>query len=191
MNLNALSFSRIIIAAIALSLLPPTVYARSKKLVEPAPVTISCNLTDTQMKSGIRSGGAARNWVVVSQTPGNTELNYEKSEGKHSLTVNVSYTKNTFAVTYKDSFNLNYKVNRKGIRERHKKPISWMSNLSGDIQRFTDIECLEGSDEPNEPVEPNEPQQTQSKSELVQQCIDACTKATSKTPEACFDGCTD
>lgn len=38
------------------------------------------------------------------------------------------------------------------------------------------------------PVELN---QAQSKSELVQQCIDACVKATSKSPEACFDGCTD
>ena len=188
MNLNALSFSRIIIAAIALSLLPPTVYARSKKLVEPAPVTINCNLTDTQMKSGIRNGGAARNWVVISQMPGSTELKYEKSGGKHSLTVNVSYTKNTFAVTYKDSFNLDYHINKKGIRKIHPKPISWMDNLSGDIQRFTDSECFE---EANEPDEPDEPKQVQSKSELIQQCIDACAKATSKSPDACFDSCTD
>ena len=33
--------------------------------------------------------------------------------------------------------------------------------------------------------------QTQSKSELIQQCIDACVKATSKSPEVCFDNCAD
>jgi len=31
--------------------------------------------------------------------------------------------------------------------------------------------------------------QAQSKSELIQQCIDACVKATSKSPEVCFDSC--
>ena len=36
-----------------------------------------------------------------------------------------------------------------------------------------------------------EPDKTQSKSELIQQCIDACVKATSKTQEACFDVCMD
>lgn len=182
MKLNSLSFSKIIIATIALSLLPPTVYARSKKLVEPAPVTLNCHLSDKQMKSGIRNGGTVRNWVVVSQTPGNTVLNYKKHGEKHSLTVNVNYTKNTFAVTYKDSFNLNYSVNKKGIRKIHPKPINWMSNLSGDIQKYTNNQCFE---------KPDEPQQVQSKSELIQQCIDACTKATSKTPEACFENCTD
>ena len=182
MKLNTLSFSKVIIAAIALSLLPPAVYARSKKLVEPAPVTLSCHLSDKQMKSGIRNGAAVRNWTVVSQNPGNTELTYKKNGDKHSLTVNVSYTKDTFAVTYKDSVNLNYHINKKGIREIHPRPNSWMSNLSGDIQRFTDNQCFDESDEP---------QQVQSKSELIQQCIDACIKATSKTPEACFDISTD
>ncbi len=33
--------------------------------------------------------------------------------------------------------------------------------------------------------------ETKSKSELVQECIDACVKASSKSPEVCFDGCTD
>lgn len=33
--------------------------------------------------------------------------------------------------------------------------------------------------------------ETKSKSQLVQECIDACVKATSKSPDVCFDGCTD
>ncbi len=185
MKPNTLSFSKVIIATLALSLLPPTVYARSKKLVEPAPVTINCHLSNKQMKSGIRNGGAVRNWVVVNETPGFTELNYKKGGSKHSLTVDVSYTENTFAVTYRNSINLNYRVNKKGIREIHPKPNNWMSNLSGDIERFANSQCFEDS------AEPNEPQQAQSKSELIQECIDACTKATTKTSEACFDSCTD
>ena len=34
-------------------------------------------------------------------------------------------------------------------------------------------------------------EQTQSKSELIQQCIDACVKATAKSQEACFNVCVD
>lgn len=41
------------------------------------------------------------------------------------------------------------------------------------------------------PVKKVEPKQSGSKGELVQQCIDACVAATSKTPDACFDTCTD
>jgi len=185
MKLNKLSCSKVILVTLALSLLPPTIYARSKKLVEPDPVTLNCDLSEKQMQLAIRNGGAVRNWIAVGQTPGLTELNYKKGGNKHSINVNVSYTKNTFAVTYKSSINLNYHVNKKGIREIHPKPNKWMSNLSGDIERFTNSECFEDSAEPDEPV------QAQSKSELIQQCIDACTKATSKTSDECFVSCTD
>jgi len=183
MKFNSRTFAKAVIAALTLCLLPPTVYARSDKLVEPAPVTLNCQLSDGQMKSGIRNGGAVRNWVVVNETPGFTELNYKKGD-KYSLTVDVSYTENTFAVTYRDSINLNYHVNKKGVREIHPNPINWMRNLSGDIERVTNSECFAGSDESNQA-------EAESKSDLIQQCIDACAKATNKTPEVCFDNCTD
>jgi hypothetical protein len=146
MKLKTLSFSKIIIATLVLSFLSPAVYARSTTLVEPQPITINCDLSEKQMKSGIRNGGAVRNWVVVRQDPGQTELNYKKGGNKYSIKVNVSYTKNTFAVTYKGSYNLNYKVNKKGVRKLHPNAVKWMANLSGDIQRLTNSQCF---DEPN------------------------------------------
>ena len=73
-------------------------------------------------------------------------MNYIKGGNKHSINVNVSYTENTFAITYKDSFNLNYKVNRKGVREIHPNAVKWMANLSGDILRLASMQCF---DEPN------------------------------------------
>jgi len=141
MKLNTLPFSKVIITSLFLSMMSPTVYARTDKLVEPAPVTLNCNLSENQMQSGIRNGGAVRGWSVANQAPGNTQLNYIKGDNKHSLTVNVSYTPNTFSITYKDSNNLDYVV-KNGVRRIHPKPITWMSNLSEDIQRFTNNECL-------------------------------------------------
>jgi len=41
------------------------------------------------------------------------------------------------------------------------------------------------------PIQQVEPKQIESKGDLLQQCVDACVKASSKSPEACFDACTD
>jgi len=140
MKFNLFARSHLIIAALALCLLPPAVLARSTTLVEPDPVTLSCSLPAEKMQEGIKSGGAMRHWIVVSQNPGNTELQYAKGS-KYVITVNVSYTANTFAITYKDSSGLNYAVKDDGTRRIHPRPIGWMKNLSGDIQRATNNLC--------------------------------------------------
>jgi hypothetical protein len=55
----------------------------------------------------------------------------------------VNYTRTTFAVTYRDSTNLDFKVKRNGTRLIHPRPVGWMQNLSGDIRVETDILCSE------------------------------------------------
>jgi hypothetical protein len=141
MKYHILTRSNSIIAALVLCLLPPVALARTTVLVEPAPVTINCDLPAEKMKQGIVTGGSMRRWMAVSQTPGNTELRYIKGDHKHVITVNVSYSANTFAVTYKDSSGLNYTVKDDGTRRIHPKPVSWMENLSGDIQRAANNLC--------------------------------------------------
>ena len=140
MKFNLFARSHLIIAALALCLIPPAVLARSTTLVEPDPVTISCSLPAKEMQEGIKSGGAMRHWIVVSQNPGNTELRYAKGN-KHVITVNVSYTANTFAITYKDSSGLNYAVKDDGTRRIHPNSNVWMKNLSSDIQRTANSLC--------------------------------------------------
>lgn len=140
MKFNLFARPHLIVAALALCLLPPAALARSTTLVEPDPVTIGCSLPAEKMQEGIKSGGAMRHWIVVSQNPGNTELQYAKGS-KHVITVNVSYTANTFAITYKDSSGLNYAVSNDGTRRIHPRPVGWMKNLSGDIQGSTNNLC--------------------------------------------------
>ena len=141
MKFNLFARPHLIVAVLALCLLPHTVLARSATLVEPDPVTISCSLPAEKMKEGIERGGAMRRWMVVGQSPGNTELRYVKGNNKHVLTVNVSYTANTFAVTYKDSSGLNYAVKDDGTRRIHPNSNVWMKNLSSDIQRTANSLC--------------------------------------------------
>jgi hypothetical protein len=142
MKFNALSVSKLIFTTLFLILLSFSVYARSTQLVEPNPVTISCDLPENKMKAGIRNGGAMRGWVIVGQAPGNIELRYVKGNNKHAITVDVSYTANTFAVKYKDSINLNYEI-KKDVRYLHPNAVGWMANLSADIQMNADGQCFE------------------------------------------------
>jgi len=164
MKYNIVTRSNMIIAGLALCLLPPAALARSTKLVEPDPVTINCNLSAEKMVEGIRAGGVMRHWKIVGQSPGNAELQYVKGDNKHVITVNVSYATNTFAVTYKDSINLNYRVgedlyfivdedddgvgedsNRgegEDIRYIHPRAVGWMRNLSSDIQGAANNLCF-------------------------------------------------
>ncbi|MEA3412377.1 MAG: hypothetical protein U9R74_12680 [Pseudomonadota bacterium] len=163
MKSRILTRSNMIIAGMALCVLLSVAHARQTKLVDPDPVTIGCNLSTEKMNEAIRRGGAKRGWQIVSQNPGDTELKYVKGNNKHTLWVNVSHTSNTFAVTYKDSDNLNYTVPSKddiddldyvndldpkhavtdGVPLIHPRPVGWMKNLSRDIKDATHALCFE------------------------------------------------
>jgi len=144
-------------AALALCVLHSVALARDTKLVDPDPVTIACDLSAANMRKAIVVGGSKRGWRVVSQDPENTVLKYVKGNNKHILWVNVSYTTNTFSVTYKDSFNLNYTVPGKddvndeepiyavaeGVPRIHPRAVGWMTNLSGDIEGAVQVLCFE------------------------------------------------
>jgi hypothetical protein len=121
--------------------LPTAVQARSTTFVEPDPVGISCELSSKQMQRSITTGGRLRHWKVVEKSDGNIHLRYIKGNNKHIITVNVSYTPNSFAVTYLDSVNLNYKVQDDGSKRIHPRPVGWMKNLSGDIEQFANDNC--------------------------------------------------
>jgi len=131
------------VIGVTLGLLSPVAYGgRAIDLVEPAKVLINCELGAEQMVEAIIQGGAVRRWFPVSQDPGVVELRYIKGNNKHIINVNVKYTDNTFAVLYKDSFNLNYSKTSDGRQMLHPRPVSWMKNLSGDIRLATFNECL-------------------------------------------------
>ncbi len=129
------------VIGVTLGLLSPVAYGRAIDLVEPTKVLINCELGAERMVEAIIRGGAVRKWFAVSQDPGVVELQYIKGNNKHIINVNVQYTANTFAVTYKDSFNLNYSKTSDGQQMLHPRPVGWMKNLSGDIRLATSDDC--------------------------------------------------
>ncbi|VAW77196.1 hypothetical protein MNBD_GAMMA13-659 [hydrothermal vent metagenome] len=139
--MNTCALVRMSIIGLAIYFLSPAAHARSTHLIEPEPVTINCHLPAEEMNEAILKGGAARKWVAIEQMKGVTELKYVKGNNKHLLIVEVSYTADTFAITYKDSVNLNYSVTNEGTRRIHPRPIGWMKNLSSDIQLAANNLC--------------------------------------------------
>ena len=133
--------STLFIALLVFTLLPFAAQANTVDLVNPDPVTINCSLSPQRMQQAIEAGGAVRKWTVIGQQPGVTQMRYIKGKNKHIITVDVSYRRNGFAVTYKDSVNLNYFVNYENIERLHPRPVGWMKNLSGDISAAANAMC--------------------------------------------------
>ena len=129
------------VIGVTLGLLSPVAYGRAIDLVEPTKVLINCELGAERMVEAIIRGGGVRKWFAVSQGPGVVELQYIKGNNKHIINVNVQYTANTFAVTYKDSVNLNYSKTSDGQQMLHPRSVGWMKNLSGDIRLATSDDC--------------------------------------------------
>jgi hypothetical protein len=141
MNRKRMTLAGLSALLFCLSLLPLSAIARTDELIEPDPFTPACSLPTDKLQTAIVTAAAIRGWMVVDKTPNNMELKYVKGDYKHVLVVNVSYHSNRIAVTYKDSTNLDYKVKKNGVRYLHPRPIGWMQNLSGDIQRSIEVQC--------------------------------------------------
>jgi hypothetical protein len=78
---------------------------------------------------------------VVGKQPGTLQLRYIKGNNKHIITVEVSYSRNGFAVSYLDSVNLHYFINYENVARIHPRPVGWMKNLSGDISEAANALC--------------------------------------------------
>ena len=141
MRLKIFIRSNLFVLLLLSGLLPAAVQARTTDLVNPDPVTLNCGLSPQKMQQAIESGGSVRDWTVVGQEPGNTQLRYIKGNNKHIITVDVRYTRNTFSVEYKDSVNLHYFVNYENVRRIHPRPVGWMKNLSSDINEAANALC--------------------------------------------------
>ena len=99
--------------------------------MESEPVRIVRDIGPKAMRDAIVKGGENREWTVVSEKPGVVTLALFVRGGKHQLTVDVSYTGDSFAVTYRDSVGMEYKPKTGEIRSKY---VNWVRNLKQDIR---------------------------------------------------------
>lgn len=71
-------------------------------------IGISGQASMEQVTSAIQSAAAETSWKLTIIRPGVAEATREWSEGKHNMTVEITYDTKKYAIKYKDSKNLGY-----------------------------------------------------------------------------------
>lgn len=93
-------------------------------------VTLDNAIGTDKMAEAIATAAEKREWIVTKKEPGRIEL-YQDIRGKHEVTVAVSYTGNSFNVSYVSSKNLKYDPATRGI---HGKYLNWVRVLKREIR---------------------------------------------------------
>lgn len=114
---------------LALAMSSGAAVARTADLYEPPRIlTVGSQATDLQhTRDRIIAAGQSLGWAVVRETPELLELQYDK-QGKHQVTVSVSYDTSGYLVRYVTSTNLNY-AEVDGQRKIHPNYNRWVRNL--------------------------------------------------------------
>lgn len=86
-------------------------------------------LTLDDYRNAIIRAGARRDWTFTDLGPGQLEGTV-LVRGKHRATVTIDYTTTGYAITYKDSQNLNYDAATGQIHPNYN---AWIGNLRGEI----------------------------------------------------------
>lgn len=97
--------------------------------VEAQPIAISgSSHTADDVRKAILRAGSRRGWVFSDEGPG--KLVGTLSLRKHQATVDVTYGKDSYDITYRDSRNLNYDSAKNKIHSNYN---GWVQNLVKDI----------------------------------------------------------
>lgn len=97
--------------------------------VEAHPIAISgTSHTADDVRKAIIRAGSRRGWVFSEEGPG--KLVGTLSLRKHQATVDVTYGKDSYDITYRDSRNLNYDAANNKIHSNYN---GWVQNLVNDI----------------------------------------------------------
>jgi hypothetical protein len=133
------AYLKFVIAVVGVVGIVSSAYGRSREFVDPAPVQIGCTLSQDKVLKAISSGLVGRGWYLTSKKPGDLVAKIIV-RNKHTLVVAIKYTNKMFDIDYKSSDNLNYHESD-GKKYLHPYAISWMNNLSNDIQAQLSLYC--------------------------------------------------
>ena len=96
--------------------------------------TAQKKLTKKQMHDAIYRACVARNWTPRDAGPDTIEAELTV-RGKHHVVVSIPYTADHYDIRYKDSRNMNYRVNADGTYTIHPNYNKWVSTLNHDIRK--------------------------------------------------------
>lgn len=97
---------------------------KARPLEDPSPITVS---TKADVKDAIKNALKMYEWVIESEKPG--VIVARQNRRAHSATVQITYDSKQVRISYLDSNNLNYGIDRMGQRRIHATYQRWIDNL--------------------------------------------------------------
>lgn len=106
-------------------------HARTEAYVAPLPIDVPAGMKKASVREAIVRALPQRAWVGKEISANEMEATHDKA-GKHAMTVSIQYSEKQITLSYKDSYNLNYRQDASGA-VIHPTGNVWLRNLRGDI----------------------------------------------------------
>lgn len=130
----------VLLLTILILVTPEASHARSKKLVDPAPITFEAVDEITQVSDAINGAVIQKGWVKEgeqnSTEPHSIDAAYYIRT--HKILVEISYNTEQIVLTYKDSENMKFKA-RKKKTTIHPNYMAWSQQLADQIKLNIDM----------------------------------------------------
>jgi hypothetical protein len=112
---------------------------RQAPLVDPAPIAVPANISQTNVGKAIEMSLIHRGWTASNKTDGALDGTLNLRE--HTANIHITWDARNVQISYVSSNNLKYEE-AKGQRLIHKNYLSWIENLVLDIK--SNMVLLEG-----------------------------------------------
>ncbi|WP_158882536.1 hypothetical protein [Rhodanobacter sp. L36] len=102
-------------------------------LVNPPPVAVPSGMTAARVSKAVDAALIGRGWTLSAEQADGVDGTLSRSD--YSAKIHVSFDTSKVLITYVDSHNLKYEVERNGQRMIHSNYMNWMRFLTQDIGR--------------------------------------------------------
>ena len=116
----------ILAAALVVGIAPSL---QAAPLTEPASASWDCKLSTDKVLQGINAGLISKGWRMTTRDDKGHLVAEIVVRNKHTLVVDISYTRSSFEIRYKSSQNLKYKALEDGTAQIHNNANKWMRSL--------------------------------------------------------------
>jgi hypothetical protein len=107
---------------------------RASDLVDPAPISIPSDVTQSAAREAVVSALLGRGWVVIDETDDQVIADLNVRSHWAQIGIDIDSDENVILISYRDSDNLRYQERSDGRIVIHSGYLGWVDNLVGDIR---------------------------------------------------------
>ncbi len=127
-----MSRSRLLLLLL-LPMLLLTMAFRQTPLVNPPPIAVPSGLSAVQVGKAVKGALIGRGWMVSAEHDDGVDATLNGKD--YTAKIHVAFNTSQVSISYVDSKNLKYEVQKDGQRLIHTNYMNWMNFHTGDIGR--------------------------------------------------------